>query len=99
MNRVQQSTLALMELVHGYLYLADVEGAVLTEMSCLGARLVTLYVPPGDIIGGNVPSEDDSRVLFWDFPHLSRLYFRSFRDMAAFVRFAGSSVRLLKEPG
>ncbi|UTV80099.1 hypothetical protein MQE22_08690 [Acidithiobacillus sp. YTS05] len=83
MNRVQQSTFALTELVPGCL--TDVEGAVLTEMSCLGARLVTLYVPPVDIMGDNLPPEDESRILFWDFPHLSRLYFRSFRDMAAFV--------------
>lgn len=66
-------------------FLPEVEGAVITEMSCLGANLVYVYVPPRDVIGGHTAPENDSHTLFWDFPRLSQTFLRSSFSLAMFL--------------
>ncbi len=65
--------------------MVDVECSVVAEMSVLGAHLVSLYVPPQDSPGIASADERESHVLFWDFPGLSRVYFRSLMELATFV--------------
>jgi len=66
--------------------LTSVEGAVITEMSCLGAKLLYVYEPPRDVLEQGAPRlEADSRVLFWDFPGLSQTFFHRLPALALFL--------------
>lgn len=66
--------------------LTNVEGAVITEMSCLGADLLYVYEPPCDVLERGAPRrEADSRVMFWDFPGLSQTFFHRLPALALFL--------------
>jgi hypothetical protein len=63
----------------------DVEGSVITEMSCLGADLLYVYAPPCDESGKAARPANDSLVMFWDFPGISRTFFHRSEALAMFL--------------
>ena len=65
--------------------ITDVEGSVITEMSCLGANLLYVYAPPCDESGKTARPANDFLVMFWDFPGISRTFFHRPVALAMFL--------------
>lgn len=63
----------------------DVEGSLITEMSCRGAHLLYVYAPPSDESGRAARPANDSLVMFWDFPGISRTFFHRSEVLAMFL--------------